>query len=74
MEELEADIEESSVQALGKKDYESMKLCLKKAHNNRILLQEKKKQSAALEKDLNKLEEEVIKLWVICVNINFAFN
>ena len=62
MEELKADIEESSVQALGKTDFESMKLCLEKAQNNRLLLQEKKKSSAALIDDLRKLEEEAKKL------------
>ena len=57
MEELKADIEESSVQALGQTDFESIKLCLEKAQNNRLLLQEKKV-SGALIDDLRKLEEE----------------
>ena len=61
MEELKADIEESSVQALGKTDLKSIKLCLEKAQNNRLLLQEKKV-SGALIDDLRKLEEEAKKL------------
>ena len=61
MEELKADIEESSVKDLGKTDFESMKLCLEKDQNNRLLLQEKKV-SGALIDDLRKLEEEAKKL------------
>ena len=61
MEELKADIGESSVQALGKTDFESMKLCLEKAQNNRLLLQEKKVLTALID-DLRKLEEEAKKL------------
>ena len=45
IEELQADIDESSVLALAKEDYESMKLCLEKGQNNKLLLQEKKKLS-----------------------------
>ena len=45
MKELQADIDKSSVLALAKEDYESMKLCLEKGQNNKLLLQEKKKLS-----------------------------
>ena len=62
MEELQADIYKSSVLALAKEDYESMKLCLEKGQNNKLLLQEKKKQSAALDEEPIKLEEEARKL------------
>ena len=68
IEELQADIDESSVLALAKEDYESMKLCLEKGQNNKLLLQVKLKQSAAFDEELKKLEEEVRKLWVIGVN------
>ena len=59
---MQADIDESSVLALAKEDYESMKLCLEKGQNNKLLLQVKLKQSAAFDEELKKLEEEVRKL------------
>ena len=62
IEELQADIYKFSVLALAKEDYESIKLCLKKGQNNKSLLQEKKKQSATLDQELKKLEEEARKL------------
>ena len=65
---MQADIDESSVLALAQEDYESMKLCLEKGQNNKLLLQVKLKQSAAFDEELKKLEEEVRKLWVIGVN------
>ena len=65
---MQADIDESSVLALAQEDYESMKLCLEKDQNNKVLLQVKLKQSAAFDEELKKLEEEVRKLWVIGVN------
>ena len=68
MEELQADIDESFVLALAKENYESMKLCLEKGQNNKLLLQEKKSQPAALDEEFKMLEEEARKLWVIGVN------
>ena len=68
IEKLQADIDESSVLALDKEDYESMKLCLEKGQNNKLLLQEKMKQSAALDEELKKFGEEARKLWMIGVN------
>ena len=62
IEELQADIDESSVLALAKEDYESMKLCLEKGQNNKLLLQEKKSQPAALDEEFKMLEEEARKL------------
>ena len=59
---MQADIDESSVLALDKEDYESMKLCLKKGQSDKLLLQEKMKQSAALDEELKKLGEEARKL------------
>ena len=59
---MQADIDESSALALAQEDYESMKLCLEKDQNNKVLLQVKLKQSAAFDEELKKLEEEVRKL------------
>ena len=71
---MQADIVESSVLALAKEDYESMKLCLEKSQNNKLLLQVKLKQSAAFDEELKKLEEEVRKLWVIGVDGKYALS
>ena len=59
---MQADIDESSVLELAKEDFESMKLCLERSQNNKLLLLVKLEQSAAFDEELKKLEEEVRKL------------
>ena len=56
---LKSDIEECTVEASTKEDFESMKLCLEKGYSFRTALKEKEKTLAALQKAVKKLEEEL---------------